>query len=163
MIRPLRQRHRRIVIALGLTLPIVFTTGILARRPVPSASLAPAESGSSTGGPGTIIWEQSDIFPKSGTQVRLLRQGGSAGGLTLRLSPPKDFVKPDLIVYWIAGNSKTTETLAENAVLLGAFNSTALALPGNASTESGVLVLYSLANNEIVDVSKPLRFSNSTH
>jgi hypothetical protein len=65
-------------------------------------------------------------------------------------------VKPDLIVYWIPGNPNITETLPDNARLLGAFNSfVPLSLSPDARTGSGVLVLYSLADQEIVEVSKP--------
>jgi hypothetical protein len=35
MIQPLRQRHRRIFIALTVLLPILFTWGILGRRAIP--------------------------------------------------------------------------------------------------------------------------------
>ena len=35
MIRPLRQRHRRIVTTLAVVLPLAFIAAILARRPVP--------------------------------------------------------------------------------------------------------------------------------
>jgi hypothetical protein len=53
--------------------------------------------------------------------------------------------------------------LPGNAQLLGAFNSSsALVLPAEAATQTGVLILYSLADNEIVDVSKPIRVNEVT-
>jgi len=46
--------------------------------------------------------------------------------------------------------------LPDNARLLGVFNSSvALSLPPDAGPGSGVLVLYGLADQEIVGVSKP--------
>jgi len=38
MIRPLRQRHRRIFITLGIFLPLAFALGIAARKSVPKMS-----------------------------------------------------------------------------------------------------------------------------
>jgi len=43
MIRLLRQRHRRMVIALGVILPIAFALGIAARKSVPSLTSLPTE------------------------------------------------------------------------------------------------------------------------
>ena len=163
MIRPLRQRHRQIVIALGAILPVAFTVGISVRNPVPKVATLPAGLVASPRAFAATIWERSDLFAKTAIRVRLVRENAISGRFALELSAPGTFAKPDLIVYWIGGSSKITETLPENAVLLGAFNSMPLVLPGNASTESGMLSLYSLANNEIVDVSKPLRFSNSNN
>jgi hypothetical protein len=50
--------------------------------------------------------------------------------------------------------------LPENATLLGEFSSAALALPPEAAATNGVLVLYSLADNELVDESQPMRFTD---
>jgi hypothetical protein len=44
--------------------------------------------------------------------------------------------------------------------LLGEFSSAALALPPEAAATNGVLVLYSLADNELVDESQPMRFTD---
>jgi hypothetical protein len=64
-------------------------------------------------------------------------------------------------VYWVAGTLGSTNKLPDNSQLLGAFiPSVALALPANATTQTGVLVLYSLADNEMVDVSGPVQFNN---
>jgi hypothetical protein len=74
------------------------------------------------------------------------------------LAVAKDFVKPDLIVYWVAGSPSITDMLPNNARLLGALSSSvALSLPPDAASGSGVLILYSLADQELVEVSKPFR------
>ena len=74
----------------------------------------------------------------------------------MEFSAAKDFVKPDLIVYWVAGNPNLTDKLPDNARLLGSFTSSvALSLSPDAGPDIGVLVLYSLADQEIVEVSKP--------
>jgi hypothetical protein len=60
------------------------------------------------------------------------------------------------MVYWVAGNSNATDTLPDTAQLLGAFSSiSSLALSADSATQNGRLVLYSLADNEVVEVSQP--------
>lgn len=103
-----------------------------------------------------IEWERADLFTKTPIRVRLLRESAGAGRFTMEFSAAKDFVKPDLIVYWIAGSPNLTDKLPDNARLLGVFNSSvALVLPQDAASGNGVLILYSLADQEIVEVSKP--------
>ena len=163
MIRTLRQRHRRIVITLGVTLPIVFGIGIAARRPVPSMASLPGELQTVSRASAAIVWERSDLFAKAAIQARLLQESGQSGRFALELSAGRDFVKPDLIVYWVADSSKVTEALPNNALLLGTLSLAVFTLPANMPGEDGSLVLYSLANNEIVVVSKPLRLANSNY
>jgi hypothetical protein len=162
MILALRQRHRRMFAVLGVLLPVAFAVGIAARRPVPGVNALPKELAPAATRFESRVWQRSDLFARSAVQVRLLRERAGAGGFAVEFSAPKDFVKPDLIVYWLAGNPNLTGQLPEKAVLLGAFSSRAVALPAGAANEDGVLVLFSLANQEIVDVSKPTRFNDPT-
>ena len=156
MIRPLRQRHRRMVIVLGVFLPIAFAVGIAARKPVPGMASLPKELAASPHKFAVTEWERANLFTKTPIQVRLLRESAGAGHFAVEFSAARDFVKPDLIVYWVAGSPNVTDTLPDNARLLGVFNSSvALSLPPDAGPDSGVLVLYSLADQEIVGVSKP--------
>ena len=156
MIRPLRQRHRRMVIVLGVFLPIPFLIGIAARKSVPGMTSLPQELVASPQKFAVTEWERADLFTKTPIQVRLLRESAVAGHFAVEFSAARDFVKPDLIVYWVAGSPNVTDTLPDNARLLGVFNSSvALSLPPDAGPDSGVLVLYSLADQEIVGVSKP--------
>jgi hypothetical protein len=56
--------------------------------------------------------------------------------------------------------------LPENAILLGAFGPTALLLPEQAAKSGGALVLYSLADGAVVDVSQSFSlqtFNGPTH
>ncbi len=156
MIRALRQRHCRMVIVLGVVLPIAFSVGIAARKPVPDMISLPKELVTSRQKFAATEWERADLFTKTPIQVRLLRESAGAGHFAVEFSAAKDFVKPDLIVYWVTGSQNITDTLPENAWLLGTFNSSvALSLSPDAEPGSGVLVLYSLADQEIVEVSKP--------
>jgi len=156
MIYSLRLRHRRMVIVLGVILPAAFAVGIAARKPVPSIEQLPTGLVASPQNFAATEWERSDLFVITPTQVRLLRESVGAGRFAVEFSAAKDFVKPDLIVYWVAGNPNITDTLPDRARLLGAFSSSvALPLSPDAGAGSGVLILYSLADQEVVEVSKP--------
>jgi len=156
MIRPLRQRHRRMLMVLGVILPVAFAVGIAARKPVPSMISVPDELGASPRRFGVTEWERTDLFTNPPIQVRLLRESAGGGGFAVEFSAAPAFVKPDLIVYWVAGSQTVTGRLPDDARLVGTFTpSVAVSLAPVAGPGSGVLVLYSLADQEIVAVSKP--------
>lgn len=160
MIQPLRQRHRRIMIALGAFIPIAFALAIVTRKPVPRMDSLPANLVAMPQKFAVTEWERADLFVKFPIKIRLLREQGGTGRFAVEFSAAKNFAKPDLMVYWAAGDSKITDTLPDTAQWLGAFGSSAaLALPADFTTQNGMLVLYSLANNEVVEVSKPFSFS----
>lgn len=154
MILPLRQRHRQMFAVFGVLLPLAFAVGIVARRTVPPIATLPPELSAATQTFTAAEYERDDLFAKSQVKVRLWRDLAK-GQLAVGLVAPKDFLKPDLIVYWVAGQPKVTDKLPANAVLLGSFVASPLALPTEAATQQGLLILFSLANQEIVDVSKP--------
>ena len=151
----LRQLHRHAFVALGIFLPAAFAVGIAARKVVPENSpLPPALTGSSHNF-GQIIWEQNNCFSNAAIHVRLRQAPEVAGKFAVEFSAPKNFAQPDLLVYWTAENLARADSLPDRAVLLGSFSAAALPLPLEAVTASGRLILFSLANGEIVDVSKP--------
>ena len=156
MILPLRQRHRRIVIVLGVFLPVVFAAGIVARKPVPTSAVLPASLTIAPQPFESVEWVRPDLFAKASIQVRLTREQKGAGRFAVDFAVSEDFVKPDLIVYWVVGNPHVTDTLPDQALLLGVFNPTApLLIPTEVESGEGVLVLYSLADQEVIEVSKP--------
>jgi hypothetical protein len=160
MIRPLRQRHYQTFVAIGFLLPLVFALGIVARKPFPTMDSLPDELSASTQKFLVPEWERTNLFVKSPIQVRLLRENSDTGSLAVAFSAARDyFIKPDLMVYWIAGNPVIGNQLPGSAKLLGGFNSGDLPLSAETAATNGVLVLYSLADNEIVDVSKPVQFN----
>lgn len=156
MIRPLRQRHRLIVIALGLFLPLTFAAGIAARKPPATVKELPPALAPAPQPVAELVWTHRDLYSKVPVEVRLLREKDS-GRFAVQFSAPAGFLKPDLIVYWVAGKAQVAGVLPENGMLLGSFSATPLTLPAEASESTGLLVLYSLADNEIVDVSKPFK------
>ena len=166
MILPLRQRHRLVLIALGVILPVVFAVGVAARKPAPVAGELPAGLTAAPQSFAVVGQERTDLFAKVPLRVRLLQTQKESGRFAVELAADKNFVKPDLIVYWAAGNPGMADALPDNAILLGAFGSTALLLPEQATTSGGVLVLYSLADGAVVDVSQFLSlqtFNGPTH
>jgi hypothetical protein len=156
MIRPLRQRHRVMVIALTITLPAAFAVGIATRREVPAFR---------AGVPGQLaeapirseLWTRNDLWEKKTITTRLLRIGGSARQPLIELVATDLIARPDVLVYWVPGERKIQGALPDDAFLLGSFeqsNPSRLALPPEAEKQTGALVLYSLADHEIVAVSK---------
>jgi hypothetical protein len=158
MILRLRQRHRRTFTILTLSLPVAFAFGIAARKPVPTVTL-PAELNLPAQQQFTAtVWERTDLFVKAPVRIRLLRERSGGGGFGVSLSGATDFLRPDLLVYWFTGAAAIGETIPDDALLLGAFYTETLVFPAGVTPTNGVLVLYSLANQEIFDVSKPFTF-----
>ena len=158
MIRPLRQRHRRIFTALGVVLPVALVVGIAARKAVPTSASLPGVVPEAPRFAATR-WSRVDLFGKTGIHAALVRERADGGQFAVALSAPKDFAKPDLLVYWTESKATILDAIPDDAVLLGGFDSSApLTLPASAAQSSGMLVLYSLADHEVVDVSKPFSF-----
>ena len=162
MILPLRKHHSRVFAILGVFLPVAFALGIAARKPVPIVGVLPQGLAHAPEKSLSVVWERADLFSKTQIQVHLLRGLAGGGRLAVSLSAARDFAKPDLLAYWVVGNPAVRDKLPENAVLLGVFSSSAVPLPAEAAAVDGVLILFSLADQEIVDVSRPTRFDDST-
>lgn len=161
MILSLRQRHRRMFAVLGVLLPVSLIFGIAARKPVALRAMPGLVA--DLRGSETEVWRRTDVFPKVPVNVRMLR-GPMSSWYTVEFRPSQGFAKPDLLVYWVTGAPSVEDSLPDNARLLGPFNpAIPLQLPSEASNAGGVLILYSLADNEIVDVSRPVRFNASTN
>jgi hypothetical protein len=159
MILPLRKQHRRTFVVLGLFLPVTLAVGIALRQPAVAVGQLPAGLAPSPP-PRELVWTRSGLFAKAPVAVSLLREKNS-GHWAVQFSAAAGFLKPDLMVYWVAGNPPVAGPLPENAILLGEFSSSALPLPLEAAATNGVLVLYSLADNELVDESQPMRFTDA--
>lgn len=158
MILSLRQHHRRTFVFLGVLLPLAFAAGIAGRQTVPETVTLPPELSSSTVQTFTAIEdERGDVFGSSPVKIRLWRDL-STGQSAVGFSAPMAFVKPDLLAYWITGQPTNKAELPTDAILLGSFVASPLRLPAEATTAEGSLILFSLADQELVDISKPVRF-----
>ena len=152
MIRPLRQRHRVMVCTLGVLLPVAFIGGIAARRPVAVSNSVPVELENEASDFGTVIWTKADLWPDQRIITSLRRNAAGIAAVELMF---RDLVKPDVLVYWAAGKETAVESLPDNARLLGALsNRVPLPIPADARGEAGRLVLYSLADHEVVATSR---------
>src|SRR3954452_5454684 len=100
MILPLRRRHRRLFAVMGVLLPVAFVAGVAARKPVPTTalprSLIPAEETFSVN-----QWDRLDLFTNMAVHVQLLREAPNTNHIAIQMFAPKDFVKADLLVYWL--------------------------------------------------------------
>ena len=155
MILPLRRRHRRMFAVIAILLPVAFVAGVAARRPIPTttppvALLSPRQTFSQSG------WNRSDLFTNVAVQVQMLHDAVNTNRIALQISPPKDFVKADLLVYWLPAESILKDNIPDDAILLGAFVSgQPLPMPLTVAQKSGRLILYGLADHEILSVSQP--------
>jgi len=66
-----------------------------------------------------------------------------------------------LLVYWSGRGAQITDALPNDAILLGVFSSASRPLPPETASRDGALVLFSLADGEVVAVSRPVRFKDS--
>lgn len=152
MIRPLRQRHRTMVCTLGVLLPIAFAAGLAARKPVPVAATVPSGLADQANDFGRVVWTRTDLWP--GQRIVTSLRRNAAGSVAVELIV-RDLAKPDVLVYSAAGKDTAVEGLPDNARLLGALsNRAALPIPADARGETGRLVLYSLADQEVVAASR---------
>jgi hypothetical protein len=155
MIRSLRQRHRLVVTTLGILLPVAFVSGIAGRRQVPLVGSLPAQLAPANVAPGNVVWTKTDTWPNQRIVTSLRRDGTGSAGVELQ----SDLLKPDVLVYWAPGDKSTPMGLPESARLLGSLaNGSPLAVTPDMRSQSGQLVLYSLADHEILAVSKPITF-----
>ena len=155
MIRPLRTIHRRVFAVLGVALPIAFVISIAARKPPAIADSLPSALAVVPNRFTVSVWERDDLFSQNRLGVHLQRESLAADSFAVSLHAPDDFAKPDVMVYWVTGETASPETLPENARLLGTLSAAELILPADFATRAGRLILYSLADQEIVASSRP--------
>ena len=138
MTRALWQRHRVIVLAMGILFPIAFAMAIAARKTVPILDALPAALASPAGPFEPVAWNGAGLFAKAPVEARFRCMKRHLRRLALELSAPKDFVKPDLIVYWAPGNPHLSPLLARGCNTAGRiwFWRVAFA-PGNGSQRWG--------------------------
>ena len=159
MIRPLRQRHRLIVCTLGVLLPVAFAAGLAARKSVPVATTVSPGLAGQANGFGRVLWTKADIWP--GQRIITILRRDATGSVAVELMF-RDLAKPDVLVYWAAGNESAVEGLPDNARLLGALSNRApLRIPADVRGEVGRFVLYSLADHEVVANSNSFIVQNN--
>ena len=156
MIRPLRQRHRVLVLALSVVVPVAFAAGIATRKAVPAlAGAAPNLAGQARN--YSEVWSRDDLWEKKVIRTRLLSDASGGSLRAVELISKDQIVRPDVIVYWVPGGPAVKDSLPDDAFWLGAFDQPTprpLTLPADAAKKPGALALYSLADHEVIAVSK---------
>ena len=157
MVRPLRQRHRVMVIALTLALPAAFAFGIATRETIPAAPVT-LPAGVAEVRAQRELWRRDDLWEKRAIRTRLLSSNLDARQLAVTLVAMDRIVRPDVLVYWVPGERNPQNALPDDSFFLGKFalaGTAPLSLPAEVTSQKGFLALYSLADQEIVAVSKP--------
>ena len=160
MIRPLRQRHRMLVLTLSAFLPAAFVLGIASRRSVPLLASLPSGLSPQPARTYQSVWVREDLWEQKPLRTRLLSDPITSN-LALEVTATTPVILPDVLLYWVAGTSKLDHSLPSDAVLLGAWMPepvNPVAIPPPAKAGKGRLILYSLADHEIVNVSKTFAF-----
>ena len=140
------------VCAFGVLLPAAFAAGLAARRPAPVAASVPPALGVNARSFGKVVWTKADLWPDQGIVTSLRRDAAGVVAVELAFH---DLAKPDVLVYWAPGKEAAIASLPDDARFLGALaNRSPLPIPSDVLGETGRFVLYSLADHEIVAVSK---------
>lgn len=139
------------ICALSVVLPAAFVAGIAARQPVAFDTAAPWHLARSRNAFGKVVWTKTDLWPEHRILTSLRRNAAGEDALEFVV---RELSKPDVLVYWMSGNESMAKTLPDTARLLGALvNRATLPLPSEVRGESSRLILYSLAEHEVVAAS----------
>ncbi len=138
--------------ALAVATPLLFGAGLALRpderaRTEPSADLVQAYGQARP--PGQPIGEHRLLGDSQGFLLEVRVDESSRVHLTLR--PDTPLPSPEVLVYWA---SKSASELPDDARLLGRLNGVAprsFIVPEANRGESGHLILYSLAHDEVVE------------
>jgi hypothetical protein len=154
MIASLRKGHRFMFAVLGMALPVVFVVGLYERKSVPVMALLPAGLVANRPVSGSPVLLKTCAFPRTSASAKLF--GTQKGDeLTIQISTGNEPEKPDVLVYWVPGTPSGLDKVPTGAFLLGELGSQSLSLPVG-ERPTGVLMLYSLADGEVIDVSNPI-------
>ena len=144
-------------VGLGVVLPIIFFVGVSARKPSPVMSSLPAGLEARPDFSGQSIPLKTFAFTHSPALAKVFNIQPGSNLFTAEISSAKELARPDVLVYWVSGNPGELTDLPAQAILLGELGTLPLSLPATAR-QGGVLILYSLADGELVDSSKPISF-----
>jgi len=156
MINHLRKRHYKMTVLIGIAVPIILSLAVMNKKsPQPSSSAQSVSKIMNT----QNQWEST--FSKKLKSVKVANSeitlsvaatADSVLSLGLKASGGAKTNIPDLLAYWHQQNA--TQTLPENAYLLGPFNSGEVSsnyytLPAMACNVDGFISLYSLAQQRV--------------
>lgn len=150
MIRPLRVRHRRVVLTLAIVTPLLFAAGLATRRPIPLSTDGATPPEADRHRDAEIV----DRDESAWGDLPILTDWLGGPGAAVRLEVTEPLRQPDLLLYW--DPEPAGDRLSDSALLLGPVGGRRRAswdVP--APVEGGRLVLYSLGHGEIVASAAP--------
>jgi hypothetical protein len=159
VIARLRRRHRLWTGLLAVTLPPAFAFALWSRPSPLRMEDLPAALDPAAPAPGVVLWERDDLFGSMPARARLLAEVAGGPPVAVELAPHADPMRPDVLVYWSAGDARE---IPPGAVLLGRLagaRTRRFELPEPARRTAGRLHLYSLGHQALLD-SAPLRASD---
>lgn len=157
MIRPLRTRHRVMVTALAVALPLLFVAGLLARTPPAEMEVLPEVLRPFSEAYPALLGEEPDLWGDVAIVTRLHADAVPASRLAVELRPEADLKTPDVLVYWHAGTVAAAGAIPDDAYLLGALagvHARRFALPDTALRVDGRLILYSLGHQQTIATAR---------
>ena len=152
MIAAFRNRHRIIITALALLVPIVFISGLAIRKSVSLSGRLPEIHADLASGQESILCEDKNLWKGLAIITRVVAIDRNRSNLFLELQGTHNLTEPDVLVYW-SESQPLQEHPAENAILLGKLSGMQverLPLPERASAIRGYLTIYSLAHRKLV-------------
>jgi hypothetical protein len=142
------------VTVLSVVIPAAFVTGVVARRPVPIDSSISRELLSEEADFGRIVWNDASLW--SGKDIVTFLRRDRAGAISIEFMF-RHIVRPDVLVYWVPPTDGSRSILPDQSRLIGAFaHRVPLVVPEGIRGQSGRLLLYSLADHEVIATSKPV-------
>lgn len=139
--------------ALAIFLPIGFVAALSARNPVPAPSIPPVETEAGTQG-RTLGALQSMPGQSLAVNIQLFSSGTPTSQLSLSIHPNAPLTAPDILAYWHPTTNTALDALPQDAFLLGGLNGVQtrrLTLPAQALERDGTLILYSLAQQRVLN------------
>ena len=151
MIRPLRIRHRRMMLSLLIVLPLLFIAALQGRKQIPPESTLPIKNPHNAAAFPQELATFPQFWPAHNITVQV--RGDAAGTrLMVKVAPGEPQKIPDALVYW-SPSAIRGKQLPKDAFLLGGLSGMAprsFTLPDNAAAADGYLCLYSLAHRQLI-------------
>lgn len=143
----LRRRHRVATIALALLMPPALALALAARSGSPLSGGLPQALAARVAS-GAPRWSRDDLWTVTPIRTQGFAGATSEAAPVIELTPLRDPMLPDLLVYWSA--ARASDRLPEGAQLLGRLAGTE-ARRFAAPAAGGRLYLYSLGHARLVD------------
>ncbi len=159
MIRALRQRHRTTTTVLSIILPVVFLLAVALRKPLPISAPRPGLITATQPTFNNPIWEKNDLWVKPLIKTRLFSNNptNQPSKFAVQLIPEQPIIRPDVLAYWTPTMVGIIDQVPDSAVLLGPITGErVMPLPSSSANTLGSLILYSLADHEVIGISSPL-------